>query len=108
MGRLPSGKVANMVNNVSFGDIDASNGADILAIQPERPEAGIKRDDVDASINARLTRHLMDHAARPGDAVAVDAGAMSLRERVIVTGGMVFLASILGLFSILDIRKRFL
>ena len=50
----------------------------------------------------------MDHAARPGDAVAVHAGAMGLRERVIVTGGMAFLASILGLFSILDIRKRFL
>lgn len=79
-----------------------------MAIQPERPEPEARNDDIDASINARLTSHLMEHAARPGEAVLGQSGAMDLRERLLVTGGMAFLASILGLFSILDIRKRFL
>ncbi|WP_354557463.1 hypothetical protein [Rhizobium aquaticum] len=50
----------------------------------------------------------MDHAARPGQSVLEQPGSMGLRERMLVTGGMAFLASILGLFSVLDIRKRFL
>lgn len=79
-----------------------------MAIQPEKPENGSKIDDIDASINARLTRHLMDNAARPGDAAQAQAPAMKMNERLLVAGGTAFLMAVLGLFSLLDIRKRFL
>ena len=78
-----------------------------MAIQPEKPETGSKIDDVDASINARLTRHLMDNATKPGDAPQAKA-SMGFGERLLVVGGTAFLMTVLGLFSILDIRKRFL
>ncbi|HWU64470.1 MAG TPA: hypothetical protein VN112_20825 [Ensifer sp.] len=88
--------------------IKKSDGAGSLAIQPEKPEKGSKIDDVDASINARLTRHLMDNAAKSTDAAQAQAASMGFTERLLVVGGTAFLMSILGLFSLLDIRKRFL
>lgn len=78
-----------------------------MVIQPKRPESGSEVDTVDASINARLTRHLMDNAAKSGDAPQAQA-SVGLGERIIVAGGTAFLMAVLGLFSILDIRKRFL
>jgi hypothetical protein len=78
-----------------------------LAIQPERPESGSKIDDIDASVNARLTRHLMDNATKPADAPRAQT-AMGFGERLLVAGGTAFLMTVLGLFSLLDIRKRFL
>ncbi|MCD2173516.1 hypothetical protein [Rhizobium sp. C4] len=79
-----------------------------MGIQPEKAENRPETDDVDASINARLTRHLMENAVRPDEASKPAAAAMGLGERVVVAGGTAFLMSILGLFSLLDLRKRFL
>lgn len=79
-----------------------------MAIQPEKPEIGSKIDDVDASINARLTRHLMDNAARPSGEPKPQATAIGIGERMLVIGGTAFLMSVLGLFSLFDLRKRFL
>ena len=97
-----------MVNPLQTLCIDENSGAGSLAIQPEKPDNGSKIDDVDSSINARLTRHLMDNAARDNQAPQSKAGAMGLGERLLVVGGTAFLMSILGLFSLLDLRKRFL
>lgn len=79
-----------------------------MAINPEKPQNEPQIDQVDASINARLTSHLMENAVKPDNAVAPRDAAMGIRERVIVAGGTAFLMSILGLFSLLDLRKRFL
>lgn len=80
----------------------------MLAINPDKTQNESKIDDVDASINARLTRHLMDNAVKPDDAVAPRVAAMGFQERLLVAGGTAFLMSILGLFSLFDLRKRFL
>lgn len=79
-----------------------------MSIQPEKPENGSNVDGVDSSINARLTRHLLDNAVRDHQAPQAKATVMGLGERVLVVGGTAFLVSVLGLFSLLDFRKRFL
>lgn len=78
-----------------------------MAIQPERPEGTPETDTVDASINARLTRHLMENAAKRQDAPA-SPERPSLGMRLLVGSGIAFLMSIVGLYSLLDRKQRYL
>lgn len=61
-------------------------------------------NSVDAAINARLTRHLLDGAIKldAQNAQAVDKSGFW--TRLATTGGIAFLMSILGLFSLFDKR----
>ncbi|HZG30055.1 MAG TPA: hypothetical protein VE079_16500 [Ensifer sp.] len=79
-----------------------------MAIQPERHEGESKVDAVDAAINARLTRHLIDNALKESDVTAEPPQATGLGERLLVASGLAFLMSVLGLYSVLDRRRRFL
>ena len=79
-----------------------------MAIQPEKRESGSKSDNVDASINARLTRHLMNNAVSADQVPQAKAATMGTAERLLVVSGTAFLMFVLGLFSLLDLRKHFL
>lgn len=61
---------------------------------------------VDASINARLNRHLMDNAVKAP--VEDEESSPGLWARMMTAGGIAFLMSVIGLFSLMDRKQRFL
>jgi hypothetical protein len=79
-----------------------------LVIKPDRPESDHVDGAIDASINARLTQHLMDNAARPAEVEFQDSRREGLRSRILTATGLAFLMSVLGLYSYFDRKQRVL
>lgn len=64
-------------------------------------------DAADAAINARLTKHLMDHAVT-ATAADVAPGQGTFIARVLVSPGLLCLAAVLGIYTALDRKQGFL
>ena len=79
-----------------------------MVIKPDRTESDAADGDIDVSINARLTQHLMDNAARPAEVEFQDTRREGLRTRILTATGLAFLMSVLGIYSYFDRKQRVL
>jgi hypothetical protein len=79
-----------------------------LAEHQKKIPAENVENSVDAAINARLTRHLMENAGRPPVEVQAEQSQPGLWARLVTNSGIAFLMATLGVFSLLDRKQRVL